>query len=176
MTGPLDHIRALGPVFVDPWVAVDTGGRIVEYNPHFRALFSRQQARKLQGSPFDRYLTLDLGDGDGDLPTRCLDGDAPLRYDEIAVQIEGEEAPRPFIVSAAPVGDGDDRLALILLRDVGDAAAVQRKYKTMLDEETRQRERLRDEIGRKTKELMDTNIELNRTQKELMRFKKGLYG
>lgn len=173
----LDRLRQIGAVFVDPWVVVDHDGRVVDFNPHYRALFNRQAARKLQGSPFDRYVTLDLGEDGRDLPRRCLDGDAPLRYDEIAVRLDGEEAPRSFIVSATPLtADDGARLVLILLRDVSDAAAVQHKYKTMLDRETKEKERLRDEIGRKTKELMDTHMELNRTQKELMRFKKGLFG
>jgi len=166
----LDRIRAVGAVFIDPWVAVDRGGEVVDFNPHFRALHSRQNARKLQGSPLSRYVHLDL---EVDPIAQCLDEGKPVRYDEIRVTIEGEESPRPFIISAAPV---DGSLVLVLLRDVSDAADVQRKYKTMLDRETKEKERLQDEIGRKTKELVDTNIELNRTQKELMRFKKGLFG
>lgn len=166
----LDRIRAVGAVFIDPWVVVDATGQVVDFNPHFRALHNRQNARKLQGSPLIRYVHLDL---DVDPVAQCIEGDKPVRYDEIPVTIEGEETARPFIISAAPVGGG---LVLLLLRDVSDAAAVQRKYKTMLDRETKEKERLQDEIGRKTKELVDTNIELNRTQKELMRFKKGLFG
>jgi PAS domain-containing protein len=173
----IDHIREIGAVFIDPWVVVDAEGRVVDFNPHYRALFSRQAARKLQGSPFDRYVTLDLGEDGHDLPARCLASGKPLRYDEIPVQMDGEDTARSFIVSATPLtGDDGERLALILLRDVSDAATVQRKYKAMLDRETKEKERLRDEIGRKTKELMDTHMELNRTQKELMRFKKGLFG
>lgn len=169
----LDRIRAVGAVFIDPWVAVDAGGVVVDFNPHFRALHSRQNARKLQGSPLGRYVHLDLPQ---DPVAQCLEEGKPVRYDEIPVRIEGEDAHRPFIISAAPLDGADGRLALLLLRDVSDAAAVQRKYKTMLDRETKEKERLQDEIGRKTKELVDTNIELNRTQKELMRFKKGLFG
>lgn len=166
----LDRIREVGAVFIDPWVAVDRGGAVVDFNPHFRALHSRQNARKLQGNPLSAYVHLDLP---VDPVAQCLEQGKPVRYDEIQVTIEGEETARPFIISAAPVGDG---LVLMLLRDVSDAAAVQRKYKTIIDRETKEKERLQDEIGRKTKELVDTNIELNRTQKELMRFKKGLFG
>lgn len=175
MESLLARIRAVGAVFIDPWVAVDDTGTVVDFNPHFRSLFSRQQARKLQGSPFGRFLSLEVPDGE--LAARCLAEDKPLRFDEIAARIEGDDEVRSFIVSAAPVqGDSGARVALILLRDVSDAATMQRKYKTMLDRETREKERLQDEITRKTKELMDTNMELNRTQKELMRFKKGLFG
>lgn len=169
----LARIRAVGAVFIDPWVAVDAEGIVVDFNPHYRALHNRQNARKLQGSPLTRYVELGV---DADLVAQCLDEGKPVRYDEIPVTIAGEETARSFIVSAAPVDGPDGRLVLVLLRDVSDAAAVQRKYKTMLDRETKEKERLQDEIGRKTKELVDTNIELNRTQKELMRFKKGLFG
>lgn len=170
-----DRIRAFGAVFVDPWVAVDGDGAIIDFNPHFRGLFSRGVARKLQGGSFSTFVGLDIDDG-GDVVARCLTDGRPARYDEVPVTLGEATEPRSFIVSTAPVEEGDTRIALVLLRDVSDAAAVQRKYKAMLERETKEKEHLQEEIARKTKELVDTNIELNRIQKELMRFKKGLFG
>jgi len=171
----LARVRAVGAVVIDPWAVVDAQGVIVDFHPHFRALFSRQNARKLQGGRFDAFVGFTLEDG-ADLVGQCLSEGRPVRYDEVPVTVTGADEARAFIVSAAPVGGDGQRLALVLLRDVSDAAAVQRKYKSMLERETKEKERLQEEIARKTKELVDTNIELNRIQKELMRFKKGLFG
>ncbi|MCA9540376.1 MAG: PAS domain-containing protein [Myxococcales bacterium] len=172
----LDQIRAIGAVSIDPWVVVDAEQRIVDFNPHYRAFFSRQQARKLRGSVCCQQMKLGVCD-EGCLARRCIEEEAPARFDEIPARVDGEENDRPVIVSVTPLRDEDGAaVALIMLRDVSDAASMQRKYKEMLDRETKEKERLRDEIGRKTKELMDTNMELNRIQKELMRFKKGLFG
>jgi predicted nuclease with TOPRIM domain len=66
--------------------------------------------------------------------------------------------------------------ALIVLRDVSDQAGVQRKYQEMLTEETQEKERLRGELQRKTRELMETHQTLNQAQQALMAFKKGLVG
>lgn len=175
MESLLARIRAIGAVAVDPWVIVDTNDKLVGYNAHFRALFSRQQVRNLDGSPCCKHLKLSICDGDQCLARQCRAEGQPVRYDEIPATLEGDAGTRQVIVSATPLrADDGAEVSLILIRDVSDAAAVQRKYKSMLDQETKEKERLREEIRRKTKELMDTNTELNRTQKELMRFKKGL--
>ena len=166
----LEHIRGIGAAFLDGWVAVDAQRQVVDFNPAYRAMFSRAQARKLKGSNCCQFLRLSVC-SDGCLAARCLEEQAPLRLDEIPAEAEGDERPRRLIASAAPLSDS---AALIVLRDVSDAADVQRKYKEMLERETREKESLREEIVRKTKELMDTNMELNRVQDELMRFKKGL--
>ena len=72
--------------------------------------------------------------------------------------------------------DDAPEAVLILLRDVSDQADVQRKYKDVLASEAREKDKLRTELLRKTKELMDANQALNRLQQELMAFKKGLLG
>jgi hypothetical protein len=180
MDALLDRIRTVGAVFVDAYLVVDANRQVLDFNPHYRGFFSRAQARKLKGSRCCEYLQLGVCEGGGScLAKRCLSEGGPVRFDEIPAQIEGEERPRQVIASAAPLSEGEGaapQAALILLRDVSDQAAVQRKYKEMLDTETRAKERLRDEIVRKTKELMDANMELNRVQKELLKFKKGLFG
>ena len=174
MEATLSQLKDLGAAFLDAWVLVDSERKVQDFNPHYRAFFPRHQARRLKGSTCCQFLELGVcGSGSACLAQRCLEERAPVRFDEIPATLDGDDRPRTVIASAAPVGTEG---ALILLRDVSDAADVQRKYKEMLDHETREKERLRDEIVRKTKELMDTNMELNRVQKELMRFKKGLFG
>lgn len=171
----LDRIKAVGAVFVDPWVAVDQSGRVVAFNRHFRALFSRAQARQLEGSDCCALLGLEIGDG-GCLAQRCF-SEGPIRYDEIQANLKGDDGPRKVIVSAAPIEEeGHAPVALLLLRDVSDQADVQRKYRTMLETETRARDRLEQELGRRTRELKEANMALNRLQQELVRFRKGLFG
>ncbi len=172
MSRTTEAIRDIGAAFLDAWVAVDAKRKIIDFNPHYRAIFTRAQARKLKGGTCCQFLALSACEG-GCLAQRCLSEGAAIRLDEIPAKLEGEDRDRQLIASAAPIGDD---AALIVLRDVSDAADVQRKYKEMLERETREKEGLREEIVRKTKELMDTNMELNRVQNELMRFKKGLFG
>ncbi len=172
MDAHLERIRSVGAAFLDAWVAVDGDRKVVDFNPNYRAMFSRAQARKLKGSTCCQFLKLSACEG-GCLAKKCIDEDTPVRLDEVPAVLEGEDRERRLIASAAPL---DGAAALIVLRDVSDAADVQRKYKEMLERETREKEGLREEIVRKTKELMDTNMELNRVQNELMRFKKGLFG
>lgn len=169
----LDLLGRIGAGFLDPYVVVDGERRVVAFNRHYHALFPRAVARKLEGSTCCQFLALGVCENAAKcLAQRCRSEGAPLRFDEIDARVEGDEADRRLIVSAVPVDDH----ALIFLRDVSDAADVQRKYKNVQDQEAREKERLREEILRKTKELMDTNQELNRVQKELMGFKKGLFG
>ncbi len=168
----LEGIRGIGAAFLDAWVAVDGERRVVDFNPHYRGMFPRSQARKLKGSTCCQFLRHAACEG-GCLARRCLEEGAPIRLDEVPATLDGDDRPRRVIASAAPLGDG---AALVVLRDVSDAADVQRKYKEMLEKETREKEALREDIVRKTKQLVDTNIELNRVQTELMGFKKGLFG
>jgi hypothetical protein len=48
------------------------------------------------------------------------------------------------------------------------------KYQEMLENEARERERLAAQIRTRTRELLETNQLLLRTQKELIAHKKGL--
>lgn len=176
----LSMLSRVGQVFVDPWLVVDKQGQIVEMNRHYHALFPRNVARKLKGSACCQHLKLGTCEQEC-LARRCLRDHAhgAVRYDEIPATLEGEADARRFIVSAVPLADADDdapEAVLILLRDVSDQADVQRKYKDVLASEAREKDKLRTELLRKTKELMDANQALNRLQQELMAFKKGLLG
>lgn len=173
----LGQIRALGAAFLDGWFVVDGDRRIIEFNSQFRGLFTRSQARQLNGSQCCQFLALGVCEGGACLARRCIEDQAPVRYDEITATREGDGETLRVIASAAPITTEDGSVAaLVVLRDVSDAADVQRKYKSVHEQHAREKDALRDVIARKTKELMDANMELNRIQKELMRFKKGLFG
>jgi len=58
--------------------------------------------------------------------------------------------------------------------DVTDEAEVQVKYQEMLETEAHERERLANQVRARTKELLETNQLLLKTQKELLAYKKGL--
>ena len=64
--------------------------------------------------------------------------------------------------------------ALEIQRNVTDEAVVQVKYQEMLENEARERERLANQVRARTKELLETNQLLLKTQKELLAYKKGL--
>ena len=64
--------------------------------------------------------------------------------------------------------------ALEIQRNVTDEAVVQVKYQEMLENEARERERLANQVRMRTKELLETNQLLLKTQKELLAYKKGL--
>jgi hypothetical protein len=64
--------------------------------------------------------------------------------------------------------------ALEIQRNVTDEAVVQVKYQEMLETEARERERLANQVRARTKELLETNQLLLKTQKELLAYKKGL--
>jgi transcriptional regulator with PAS, ATPase and Fis domain len=175
-----DALEQIGGALLDGYILVDEERQVTAFNRPYYAMLPRAQARKLKGSRCCQLLSLAVCEGGGCLAEQCIADGTPVRYDEIEARIDGTEGPegqRRVIVSAAPIQARDGgQAALIMLRDVSDAADVQRKYKDMLDAETREKERLEDQIVRKTKELMDANQELNRVQSELMQYKKGLFG
>lgn len=168
----LDAARLVGPVFLDPYVIVNADNTVIDFNPHYRALFSRAQARRLKGSACCQFLRLSICDSQGCLAQSCREANTPARYDEIPATLEGDDTERRFIASAQPLGES----TLILLRDVSDLADVQRKYKLMHAREAKEKTRLREVIHSRTQELLEANRELNRAQKELVQFKKGLFG
>ena len=98
--------------------------------------------------------------------------------DEISGVIVGDPEAKKlrFILSAIPITDesGQHVGALEIQRNVTDEAEVQVKYQEMLETEARERERLATQIRARTKELLETNQLLLKTQKELLAYKKGL--
>ncbi|HEX7477690.1 MAG TPA: hypothetical protein VF331_07775, partial [Polyangiales bacterium] len=92
--------------------------------------------------------------------------------------IASEAQKLRFILSAVPITDeaGNNVGALEIQRNVTDEAVVQVKYQEMLETEARERERLANQVRMRTKELLETNQLLLKTQKELLAYKKGLAG
>jgi len=85
-------------------------------------------------------------------------------------------APRIRFFAGATICDaaGTPVGALEIQRNVTDEAVVQVKYQEMLETEARERERLANQVRMRTKELLETNQLLLKTQKELLAYKKGL--
>jgi len=101
-----------------------------------------------------------------------------VRLDEITGTVIGDAEGQQlrFILSAVPITDeaGNHIGAVEIQRNVTDEAVVQVKYQEMLETEARERERLATQIRTRTKELLETNQRLLKTQKELLPYKKGL--
>lgn len=177
MEAVLARIRALGAAFLDPWVVLDADDRVVEFDARYRALFPRHHARRLPGSTCCQFMRLGPCADGVHLAGRCLSV-GPLRHDDLEATLEGEAGTLRLMLSAAPIGpdEGPPTGVLVILRDITEVSEIQRKYRELADREARSGESLRQELTRKTRELMDTNMELNRVQQDLMRFKKGLFG
>jgi hypothetical protein len=107
---------------------------------------------------------------------QCWTDNRHVRLDEISGSIAGEAGKLRFILSAVPITDerGNHVGALEIQRNVTDEAVVQVKYQEMLETEARERERLANQVRMRTKELLETNQLLLKTQKELLAYKKGL--
>jgi hypothetical protein len=102
-----------------------------------------------------------------------------VRLDEIDGKPIGQpdDAPtRRYVLSSIPILDENNRPvgALEIQRDVTDEALVQDKYKKMLENEARERERLATQIRTRTRELYEANQLLLKAQGELVQQKKGL--
>ena len=169
----VEVVRGLGDAFLDPWVVLDADNTVVAYDARYRRLFARHQARALDGSACCQFLAFDVcGDGTH-LASRCRAEGRTLRFEEIEAHLEGDDTPRRFTLAATPLGEA---AALVAVRDVTDVATMQQKYRALSAQKTQSTETVRAELTRKTKQLLDTHMELNRVQQELVRFKKGLFG
>ncbi|MGK0362192.1 MAG: hypothetical protein ACI9U2_004512 [Bradymonadia bacterium] len=169
----VDAARKLGDAFLDPWVVFDANDTVIAFDARFRRLFARHQARRLEGSQCCAFLTFDVcGDGTH-LSSRCRAEGRTLRFEEIEAHLDGEDTARRFTLAATPLGDG---AALVAVRDVTDVATMQQKYRALSAQKAQSSESIQIDLTRKTKELLDTQMQLNRVQHELVQFKKGLFG
>lgn len=174
----IQHFKATSEAIIDSWFICDQDRRIVEYNRAFYALFPRQEARTLKGRQCQEVMRLSICQ-DACIAQQCWREKRHVRLDEIDGRPigQGEDAkPRRYVLSSIPILDdaGKEVGALEIQRDVTDEAAVQDKYRKMLDNEARERERLAGQIRARTKELLDTNQLLLKVQKELIAYKKGM--
>ena len=154
----LTEFKRVASVIVDSYFVVDTERRIVDFNRAFFALLPRQVARGLKGKRCYEVIELNICKSEC-IAKQCWTDNRHVRLDEISGQIAGESQKLRFILSAVPITD---------------EAVVQVKYQEMLETEARERERLANQIRMRTKELLETNQLLLKTQKELLAYKKGL--
>lgn len=174
----LTEFKRVANAIVDSYFIVDTERRIVDFNRAFFALLPRQVARGLKGKRCYEVIDLNICKTEC-IAKQCWSDNRHVRLDEISGSIIGGEAQAQklrFILSAVPITDenGNHVGALEIQRNVTDEAVVQVKYQEMLETEARERERLANQVRMRTKELLETNQLLLKTQKELLAYKKGL--
>lgn len=171
----LTEFKRVANAIVDSYFVVDTERRIVDFNRAFFALLPRQVARGLKGKHCYDVLELNICKSEC-IAQQCWADNRHVRLDEISGSIAGEADKLRFILSAVPITDehGNHVGALEIQRNVTDEAVVQVKYQEMLETEARERERLANQVRARTKELLETNQLLLKTQKELLAYKKGL--
>ncbi len=175
LTQFLTEFKRVANAIVDSYFIVDTDRRIVDFNRAFFALLPRQLARGLKGKHCYEILEHNICKTEC-IAQQCWAGNQHIRLDEISSNIVGEADKLRFILSAVPITDeqGNHVGALEIQRNVTDEAVVQVKYQEMLETEARERERLANQVRARTKELLETNQLLLKTQKELLAYKKGL--
>ena len=173
----LTELKRVASAIVDSYFVVDTERRIVDFNRAFFALLPRQVARGLKGKRCYEVIELNICKSEC-IAQQCWADNRHVRLDEISGQILGDSEAKQmrFILSAVPITDdaGAHVGALEIQRNVTDEAVVQVKYQEMLETEARERERLANQIRARTRELLETNQLLLKTQKELLAYKKGL--
>lgn len=173
----LDEFKTVAAAIVDSYFVVDTERRIVDFNRAFYAMLPRQVARGLKRKKCFEVIQLNICQNEC-IAQQCWQNNRHIRLDEISGVILGdaEAEQMRFILSAVPITDTDGTHvgALEIQRNVTDEAVVQVKYQEMLETEARERERLATQIRTRTKELLETNQLLLKTQKELLAYKKGL--
>ncbi len=173
----LTEFKRVAPAVVDSYFIVDNERRIVDFNRAFYAMLPRQVARGLKGKHCYDVLELNICKSDC-IAEQCWRNERHVRLDEISGHVakDPERKEMRFILSAVPITDAEGNKigALEIQRNVTDEAEVQVKYQDMLESEARERERLANQIRTRTRELLETNQLLLKTQKELLAYKKGL--
>ena len=179
----LAEFKRTSSAIVDSYFVVDTERRMVDYNRAFHSMLPRNVARNLNGKRCYDVLQLNICK-DACIAKQCWQTERHIRLDEITGTIvrdaDGETDPPRlrFILSAVPITDenGTPVGALEIQRTVTDEATIQVKYQELLDIEARERERLSQQLRGRTKELLETNQQLQQTQRELLAYRKGVAG
>ena len=173
----LAEFKRVANVIVDSYFIVDAERQIVDFNRAFFAMLPRQVARGLKGRRCYEVLELNICANEC-IAQQCWTDNRHVRLDEISGTVVGDPGGNTlrFILSAVPITDenGAPVGALEIQRNVTDEAVVQVKYQEMLEHEALERERLANQVRVRTKELLETNQLLLKTQKELLAYKKGL--
>ena len=167
-------IEMIADAIIDPFFAVDSERRVVEFNRAFYSMLPRAVARGLKGKTASDVITFALDDGKNCIVTRCWEAGHHIRLDAIAGKIDRAERELTFILSAKPFLDpqGAPLGALVILRNVTDEAQVQSKYQEMLDAGKREREQLMHSLRERTLRLLETGDKLVTTQRELLAFRR----
>jgi len=171
----LAQFKQHADVIIDSWFVCDAERNIVDFNRAFYSMLPRSVARGLKGKKCYEVLSLNICK-DRCIAQQCWQDKKQLRLDEIVGNPAGAEKKQRFILSGLPIldDDGNPVGALEIQRDVTDEAELQVKYQEMLDNEARERERLAGQIRSRTKDLLEANQALLRSQRELRALKKGL--
>lgn len=172
----LAEFKRVASVIMDSYFVVDEERRIVDFNRAFFSMLPRQVARGLKGRHCYEVLELNICASEC-IAQQCWADNRHVRLDEISGTVVGApDNTMRFILSAVPITDehGAAIGALEIQRNVTDEAVVQVKYQEMLESEASERERLANQVRVRTKELLETNQLLLKTQKELLAYKKGL--
>lgn len=174
----IQQFKSTSDAIIDSWFICDNDRNIVDYNRAFFALFPRHEARNLKARKCYDVMRLTICQHSC-IAQQCWRDQRHVRLDEIDGRPLGqpdEAGARRYVLSAIPILDENNNPvgALEIQRDVTDEAQVQDKYRKMLDNEARERERLAGQIRARTRELLETNQLLLKVQKELISYKKGL--
>jgi PAS domain-containing protein len=173
----IEQFKRVSNVIVDSYFVVDIERNIVDFNHAFFALLPRSVARGLKGKRCHDVIELNICSNNC-IANQCWSSGKQVRLDEITGKVAGEHDGQTlrFILSAVPIADeaGNHVGALEVQRNVTDEAVVQVKYQEMLETEAKERERLAHQVRIRTKELLETNQLLLKTQKELLAYKKGM--
>jgi hypothetical protein len=174
--GIVQSLKHLSGALMDAWAVVDRDQQLLDFNSAFRGLFPRAVARQLKRSRFADVLALELGGQPLDVVAECMAREAPLRYDEVIGRVAEDDDTLALIVSAAPLIAPTQQVegAFLTLRNVTDEAQVQVKYKSVLEEEARERELLQRRITSTEAALVDVKDQLATIERELLDYKKGL--
>ena len=169
------NFKEMSELVIDSYFIVDAERNIVDYNRAFFSMLPRQVARSAKGKKCFEVLQHDICKSSC-IAEQCWRDKRHVRLDEIHSRASQTDQNFRFILSALPILDesGNAVGAVEIQRNVTDEAMVQVKYQEMLDSEARERERLAAQIRVRTRELMETNRSLIKTQKELMAYRKGL--
>jgi transcriptional regulator with PAS, ATPase and Fis domain len=166
-------IKVVLSAISDPWFLVDEEDRIIEFNGAFHALQAPEVARSLRNRSCKEVAKLGPCAQPQCLRQLC-NAEGPIRLAEIPAEMGGRKMQ--MIVSAVPVplAKGTQG-ALIVLRDVSDLARIQTEYRQLKDELSAIRSELEERLAARTRDLLASNEELNRLEKEIARMKRGGY-
>lgn len=170
----VENFKAFSPAIVDAYFIVDRNKTIVDFNRVFYSLLPRSAARKLKGSLYTDVVNYQISTC---IAEQVWEQNRHVRLDEISGTIASDPDGKAmkFILSAIPLLENGEAVgAVILQRDVTVEAEVQVKYQEMLEKEAKERERLAVQVKVRTKELLETNQLLLKTQRELLDYKRGL--